>query len=126
MSGPVAFLAPLGVLRSPTLPESALIGPPPTVALGLSALRKDIYFSGSGQIVGTVKEKGTPNIPLVRRVLLYSETTRLLVAEVWSAPNGDYKFETLDRTQRYFVIAFDHTQLYSAVVADNLSPEPMP
>jgi len=123
MSDPVGFLAPLGALRSPTLPESLLIGPPPSALLGLGALRKDIHFSGPGQIVGTVKEKGVPNIPLVRRVLLYSETTRLLVAEVWSSPNGDYRFETLDPVQRYFVIAFDHTQLYSAVVADNLVPE---
>jgi hypothetical protein len=46
--------------------------------------RKNIHFSGHGFIVGTVKEKGQPDQPLVRRVQLISENTRVLVAETWS------------------------------------------
>ena len=46
--------------------------------------RKNIHFSGHGFIVGTVKEKGQPDQPLVRRVQLISENARVLVAETWS------------------------------------------
>ena len=125
MSVPVAFLAPLGVLRSPTLPESLLIGPPPTVALGLSALRKDVYFSGPGRIVGTVKEKGTPNIPLVRRVRLHQESTGLLVREVWSdAATGAWSFDFL-AMGIYYAATLDHTGQHNGEIATDLVPEPM-
>ena len=88
--------------------------------------RKNIHFSGHGFIVGTVKEKGQPDQPLVRRVQLISENTRVLVAETWSDTGGNYRFELLDPAQRYTVVSYDHKQMYRAVIADNLRPEMMP
>ena len=77
-------------------------------------------------ITGTVKEKGQPDQPLVREVLLYSENTHTLVASTWSDAAGNYRFERIDPQQRYTVISTDYQQLYRAVIADNLKPEPMP
>lgn len=88
--------------------------------------RKDVHFSGHGFIAGTVKEKGQPDQPLVRRVQLISENTSVLVAETWSDASGHYRFELLDPAQRYTVISYDYKQLYRAVIADNLKPELMP
>lgn len=92
----------------------------------LASSRRDIYFGGNGQITGTVKEKGQPDQPLVRQVLLYSENTHQLVADVWSDAAGNYRFEWLDPAQRYTVISTDYRQMYRAVIADNLRPEAMP
>ena len=88
--------------------------------------RKDIHFSGRGVIAGTVKEKGQPDQPLVRRVQLISENTNLLVAETWSDATGNYRFEFIDPAQRYTVVSYDHEHVYRAVIADNLTPELMP
>ena len=87
--------------------------------------RKNIYFGGPGSISGTVKEKGNPDKPLVRQVLLYSENTRVLVASTWSDAAGKYRFDNLDPAQRYTVISYDYKRLYRAVIADNLVPEKM-
>jgi hypothetical protein len=92
----------------------------------IGAGRKNIHFSGHGRIVGTVKEKGIPNQPLVRRVLLLSENANTLVAETWSNTSGDYQFDYLDRDQRYTVVSYDYKQMYCAVIADNLRPDVMP
>ncbi|WP_286757787.1 hypothetical protein [Ralstonia sp. RL] len=88
--------------------------------------RKDIHFSGHGVIAGTVKEKGLPDQPLVRRVQLISENANVLVAETWSDAAGNYRFEFIDAAQRYTVVSYDYKHLYRAVIADNLKPEPMP
>jgi hypothetical protein len=90
----------------------------------IPSARKNIHFSGHGFIAGTVKEKGQPDQPLVRRVQLFSDQTRVLVAQVWSDPDGHYRFDLLDPDQRYTVVSDDYRQLYRAVIADNLRPQP--
>jgi hypothetical protein len=92
----------------------------------IQASRKDAYFGGNGFIAGTTKENGTPDHPKVARVQLISENTSIMVAETWSDASGNYSFENLDRNQRYTVIGYDREHLYRAVIADNLTPEPMP
>ncbi len=92
----------------------------------LGITRKNIHFGGRGQIVGTVKEKGIPNQPLVRRVLLVSENANTLVAETWSNASGDYHFDYLDCDQRYTAVSYDYKHFYRAVIADNLKPDLMP
>lgn len=88
--------------------------------------RKNIHFGGHGVIAGTVKEKGQPDQPLVRRVQLISENANVLVAETWSDAAGNYRFEFIDPAQRYTAVSYDYKHLYRAVIADNLKPEPMP
>lgn len=74
-----------------------------------------------------VKEKtASTNVPLRRRVQLYNQRDSRLVREVWSDPvTGEYSFDNIRGDTTYFVIAFDHTGHYRAVIADNLTPEPI-
>ena len=86
-------------------------------------LKRDLYYGGRGSVRGTVKEKATPaNLPLVRRVVLYRQREYLPLAEAWSAADGSYVFDLVDESEKYFVVAFDHTGTYRGVVADNLTP----
>lgn len=118
--------AALSRLHSPNSDLWSQPGSHPRQHRGVASSRRNIHFGGNGQITGTVKEKGQPDQPLVRQVLLYSENTHALVASTWSQADGTYRFERIDPQQRYTVISTDYRQLYRAVIADNLRPEPMP
>ena len=130
---PQAPLTPTGsrglhspIARRICAPSRALVtGGPVTSAFNDNLSRRNTYFGGTGQVTGTVKEKMLPaNVPLHRRVCLLEEKTRLLVAETWSdATTGNYVFERIDQTRTYTVMAYDHTGLYRAVIADRLVPE---
>ena len=87
----------------------------------------DVGFdSGPLQIIGTTKNTGTPPTPVRRRVRLHEQSSGRLVREVWSdATTGAYSFTGL-RLTTYYVVSFDHTNTFAAVIADNLTPEPMP
>ncbi|MGQ0708688.1 MAG: LamG domain-containing protein [Rhodoferax sp.] len=82
---------------------------------------------GLYRITGTVKEKATPaNTPLRRKVQLFHQASARLVRETWSAASdGAYSFDGI-RDQTYFIVAFDHTGTYRAVIADNQTPQAMP
>lgn len=85
------------------------------------------YFGGLGRISGTTKVKGTPNYAIRRKVRCHREADGLLVGEVWSdATTGAYTFNNIDASVKYTVIAYDYEHNYRAVIADNLTPDPMP
>lgn len=109
------------------LPIGTIPAVPGALAIDPKPLRRDAYFTGDGQIVGTVKQKSTPaNTPLRRKVLLLDETTNIVMRETWSdAVTGAYAFSHIDRFRRYSVITFDYTNNYRAVIADNLLAEAM-
>ena len=121
-----AHAADLGRWHSPNSKLWSQPGSHPRLYQGVARAHRNIYFGGSGRITGTVKEKGQPDQPLVRQVLLYNENTHTLVASTWSQADGTYRFERIDPPQRYAVISTDYRQMYRAVIADNLRPEPMP
>ncbi len=123
---PGAHAPHLARLHSPNSDQWSQPGSHPCQYRRVASARRNIYFGGNGQVSGTVKEKGQPDQPLVRQVLLYSENTHQLVAEAWSDAAGYYRFERLDPSQRYTVVASDYKQMYRAVIADNLRPEAMP
>jgi len=101
-----------------------LVGP--SISGGTEHRTLSVLNGGTQRITGTVKSTGTPNAPVFRRVRLHDQRSGRVISETWSDPvTGAYAFERI-APGPYFVIAFDHTQLYSAVVADNLTPEPMP
>ena len=78
---------------------------------------------GTYTLTGTVKERGTPNMPLYRKVQLLEEISGRLVGETFSDPiTGAYTFTGL-LNRRYTVVSRDHTLYYRAVVADNLEPQ---
>ena len=82
-------------------------------------------LSGKSRITGTVKV--TPATPVSRKVRLYRETDGDLVDETWSDPTtGAYTFNNIKSGFVYTVLSYDHTEVYRAVIADRLEPEPMP
>ena len=106
------------------------LSPPPTLAvytsLSVASPAADAHDWGRYHIVGTVKEKGTPDVPVSRRVLLCDQLSARVVRSMWSVPlTGAYAFEHI-RLGTFYVISFDHTGAFRAVVADNLVSEAMP
>lgn len=85
------------------------------------------YGGGNYKIAGTVKEKAAPaNVPLRRRVRLHDQKTGVALRETWSdATTGVYEFAGIIGGRKYYVVSFDHTLNYRAVIADNLAPEAM-
>lgn len=112
------------VVLSSQIPITALIKP---VCLPGIPRALDREFGGRGWIRGTVKVEGSPPIPGWRRVRLFDEQSGRLIAETWSDPqSGAYTFDWIRPTRRYTVLSYDHTGTHRAVVADHLTPEPMP
>lgn len=116
----------LGRLQSPSSDLWDQPGPYACQIRNIAPSRKDIYFGGPGTIYGTVKVKGTPDLPLVRKVQLLHERTHAIVAETWSDAAGNYQFTGIDQSQRYTVVSYDYEHMYRAVIADNLRPEVQP
>lgn len=100
------------------------------ITLPPSALHLDGEDFGLSRIQSWVKEKALPNnLPLRRRVRLYEQRSGRFIRETWSdAVTGEYRFDNIrgDNGIKYFVAAFDHLGNFSGVIADNLTPEPMP
>lgn len=88
---------------------------------------RDTVWGGSGRVSGTTKVKGTPNYAVRRRVRLHREVDGMLVREQWSdATSGAYSFDSVDATKKYTVITYDYEHNFRAVIADNITPDPMP
>lgn len=105
-----------GAFYTPTRVMTSQITPPST---------RHMTDSGVYRIAGVVDIKGAPNVPVVRRVLLFTARGKRLIAETWSNSDGSYVFNFLAQGQ-YDVITYDHTGDYRAVIADNLTAELMP
>ena len=92
-------------------------------SFGSRLYRNFLILGAEARLVGTVKEKHTPdNTPLRCRVRLIRERDGATVGETWSdAATGAYAFTNIDSAEAYTVIAHDHAHNYRAVVADNLT-----
>lgn len=85
----------------------------------------DLRLGGIYKVIGTTKVTGTPDIPVARRVRLYNlSSAGVLAKERWSNPDGSYEFRAIAKGP-WFVVSHDHTGEYNAVVADNVTAEPM-
>lgn len=94
---------------------------------GLKDYVSGVTGTGRGRVAGTVKETGTPNTPVHRKVRLIRERDGLLMREVWSHPTtGAYSFDYVDELQKFTVLSYDHTGAFRAVVADGQIPELIP
>lgn len=80
---------------------------------------------GPGRLIGTVKIKGTPDAPVIRPVVAFNSASYQPLAVTTSAADGSYRFNGLP-VDPVFVVAFDPTCQYRAVIADNLIPEVAP
>ena len=47
------------------------------------------------------------------------------VAEQLSGADGTYRFDQLDESKKYIVLAFDSSGQFNAVIRDNITPAPM-
>jgi hypothetical protein len=91
-----------------------------SLSAGLGA--HNYYFTGPGQILGTVKN--SPSTPVQRKVLLMDESSHLIVRSTWShATTGAYAFTNIPMNRRYTVLSYDHTETYRAVIADRVLAE---
>lgn len=101
-------------------------GLPRGVAPGMLLVR-DAEDGGFGRIRATVKQIGNPNAPVWRRVRLFDRRTARCLRETWSDPvTGVYEFTYVALNREYTVVAYDHTGVYNAVIADPILAGPMP
>lgn len=122
MTTALGFLGSNLCRASLAVPEANLPRPRPKVWTTIIG-SKNLYYSGPGAIAGTVKEKGSPDKPVRRRVRLHLKSTGVLIKEMWSDLAGNYAFNNLDTTVTYYVVAFDHNDNYNAVIKDSIKPE---
>lgn len=106
------------------------IGGIPAMAYKLASpaiMLYDAVWGGAGRVSGTTKVKGTPNYAVRRKVRLHRDVDGMLVREQWSnATSGAYSFDSIDATKKYTVITYDYEHNFRAVIADNITPDPMP
>lgn len=92
-------------------------------------IRRDAEDGGSYRVRGTITEDGAVG---ARRVRLFDRTTGRLLREIWSGADGAYRFDRMAyREQGYIVLVHDDGGngpggQKNAVVADLVTPEPMP
>lgn len=80
---------------------------------------------GTATLTGTTKNLGSPNQPVSRRVQLIEEVSGRVLREVWSDPvTGVYTFSEIKPQIKFSVVAYDHTGVFRAVIADNLEATP--
>lgn len=86
-----------------------------------SAQKIELYSGGPYSISGTTANKDLPsNLPAYRRVRLHDQPTGRALREVWSdETTGAYSFDNI-RAGTFFILSFDHTGTYGAVIADGI------
>ena len=90
--------------------------------IGLPAPRSR-SFRGDGFLAGVDPGIVTvAGVPAVARVFVYDKTTHQRVAVTLSDANGEWRVEFLDRNKRYYVVAFDASLQFNAVIRDNITP----
>lgn len=86
--------------------------------------KKDMQFGGAYKVPGTTAVAGVPDVMVSRLAVLYDQRSRRPVCSQISSAAGVYEFRNVAKGP-WFVIAFDHTGEYNAVVADNILGTPM-
>lgn len=86
----------------------------------------DVVNGGKFRVSGTTKILSSPTTQTSVKVCLHDQLSGLLVGSQWSKSNtGAYSFNNI-RNGSFYVVAFDHTKNYRAVIADQIVPEAMP
>ena len=73
---------------------------------------------GLGQIKGTTKKVGANYSPV--SVCVFKRSTRQMLWETTSKPDGSYAFRNIAKGIECFVIAFDPDNQYNAVIQDKV------
>ncbi|MEK6203269.1 MAG: hypothetical protein N2B04_04365 [Psychrobacter sp.] len=97
-----------------------------TPKIGVSNIESLINYKHAGVITGKILEQG---VPVSRRVLCHQRDTGVLAGSTWSDANGDYVFNGLDDSKKYYVVSLDEdmsTTQYNAVVQDLIPANEVP
>lgn len=73
---------------------------------------------GFGQIKGTTKKLGSNYSPVP--VCVFKRSNRQLIWETQSKPDGTYAFRNIAVGLECFVVAFDPSNEYNAVISDKV------
>lgn len=73
---------------------------------------------GFGQIKGTTKKTGVNYSPVP--VCCFNKLTREFLWEIKSKPDGSYSFKNIAKGLECFVVAFDPSGEYNAVISDKV------
>lgn len=73
---------------------------------------------GFGQIKGATKKVGANFSPVP--VCVFKRSTRRLLWETISKPDGSYAFRNIAKGLECFVVAFDPNEEYNAVISDKV------
>ena len=115
--------------RSRTAGNNALLrGGATLLALNFNSMSGTDYAGiPKGRIDGTVKEHSAPSdLPLSRMTYLHRQRDGRRVGGMLSSQTtGAYSFTGIDQREKYFVVAFDHTLNYNAVVKSDVTPDIM-
>lgn len=78
-------------------------------------------YSGNGSITGVVRQNG---IPTSKRLNLHARPKGNLIATTWSNDQGVYKFSSVSRQHKYYIVSIDEdssSQQYPALIQDLIS-----
>lgn len=80
------------------------------------------------RVAGTVKEHASPaDLPRARMTYLHRQKDGKRIGAVLSdAETGAYEFSPVKPGEVCFVVAFDHTGNYNAVIKSDITPDPIP
>lgn len=112
----------------PTVYGAAKWASPSTLTIESGAVKdyaSGVLGTGRGRVRGTVKQKGSPDSPVYRRVALLRERDNFVVRPaVWSDPvTGEYSFDFIDELQVWAVLSNDYPGKRRSVVASGLTLE---
>lgn len=80
-----------------------------------------INYAGLSEIQGLTQKQGA--IYSNCFVRLFHRNSGVLVSEKKSDLRGEYVFKGLKASEVYFVVAFDRSKQYNAVIQDNVVPK---
>lgn len=91
------------------------------VMIGGKVLSYLINFGGLGYIEGVTEVFGLPDVPSpFKRVGIYRQTGQFITSQT-SGADGSYRFNGLNLSMKYFVVAWDDSHNYRAVIKDNIA-----
>lgn len=85
-----------------------------------------ILFGGNGYVKNTVKIKGSPDVAVRRKVILFDFYTKVVVGETWSQEGtGLFEFKHLSMDREYFAMSVDHMGQWQMAAAGPMKPQKM-
>ena len=86
-----------------------------------------IEFAGDGILYGSPGTDPTSGVKVVdqpasRQLYLFEQTSKRLVADLWSGNDGIFTFRHLSTNHTFFIVGFDYTGTWRSESSDDLVP----